>query len=130
MQCFEITRRLRILNLVERREQQSLETEILCEGRIQIRAEALENNQAQPVESGHQVSDTYIDLQDVFDRAASDDQDDGDDDGEGDTESRSPHIKSASKTRNHSYKCRTKKKGKNNDTDSDRCLRQRIKNKF
>ena len=74
-----------------------------------------------PESSGKQGdSDTYIDLQDAFDRAAQDGRGDGDDDGDGDSESRSPRFKSASRHRGHRYKHRGKNKATGKHTDRDR----------
>ena len=126
MQRLDMARRFRALDQIEQRELRSLDTELLREGRVRarMRGQTLDSSRKQGDReqdqqrdaADHRDSDTYIDLQDAFDRAAEDGRDDGDDDGEGDSESRSPKPKSASKHRSHGYK----RSSKNKNTDRDR----------
>ncbi len=116
MQHLDMARRFRALDKIEQRELRSLDTELLREERVRARMRA-----HTPESSGKQAhSDTYIDLQDAFDRAAQDGRGDGDDDGEGDSDSRSPRFKSASRHRGHGYKRRSKNKPRGKHTDRDR----------
>lgn len=116
MQRLDMARRFRALDRIEQRELRSLDTELLREGRVRARMRV-----QTPESSGRQGdSDTYIDLQDAFDRAAQDGRGDRDDDGEGDSESRSSRFKSASRHRGHGYKRRGKNKARGKHTDRDR----------
>jgi hypothetical protein len=116
LQRLNMVRRFRTLDQIERRELSSLDMELLREGRVHSRdgqAQTLEETQRRNPDD---CCDTYIDLQDAFDRAAMDGENDDDDDGEGDSKSRSPKIKTALKRHTDGYN----RRAMNNDTDRDR----------
>ena len=135
MQHLDMARRFRALDQVEQRELRSLDTELLREERVRARngqarmqAQTLESSREQGDRRNdqhrdaddHHDRDTYIDLQDAFDRAAEDGRGDGDDDGEGDSKSRSPKLQSASKHRGHGHNRPGKNKARGKHTHRDR----------
>lgn len=80
LQRSELKRRLRVLGQIERRELGSLATQLLCEDRARARDERTKEGENRMNQS---ESDSYIDLQEVFTRAAAHDQGDEEEDAGG-----------------------------------------------